>query len=414
MRSVPTARCAAILLVALAARAASGAKLDKAAGPAPAARVLTAPLGYYPPSGFYLMGRASSVSLDFLDDDHLLFTFRVPGLLRRLPECKPDDEDQVIRALVLRLPDGAVERSAEWRMHDRGQYLWALGSGNFLLRQRDTLLLADSTLEPRPYLESPAPIRLVKLSPDRRLLLVESDLEKHTEDQHRRLAEAADAEGLSPPREDVRLSILRVEDGAVVARSRALNPTDLPLIDNGFLEALSGQGDHWMLRYQPFHGEPSAVADVESSCHPDENPVSDKAFLVNLCPGGGGDRLFQAISLAGKTLWSYKWDSHFIWPTKAVSENGERLAYSALRVARPLSAIDPFDESEIQGQRVEVFDVQSGRLALTELATPALSAGQNYALSPDGKRFAVLRENAVEIYDLPPPAPTPAARGKAQ
>jgi hypothetical protein len=38
-----------------------------------------------------------------------------------------------------------------------------------------------------------------------------------------------------------------------------------------------------------------------------------------------------------------------------------------------------------------------------------LSAGQNYALSPDGGRFAVLRENAIEIYDLPPTTPETAA-----
>jgi len=35
-------------------------------------------------------------------------------------------------------------------------------------------------------------------------------------------------------------------------------------------------------------------------------------------------------------------------------------------------------------------------------ATPILSAGQNYALSADGRRFAILREGAIEIYDLPP------------
>jgi hypothetical protein len=31
-----------------------------------------------------------------------------------------------------------------------------------------------------------------------------------------------------------------------------------------------------------------------------------------------------------------------------------------------------------------------------------LSAGQNYALSPDGSRFAILRDGAIEVYDLPP------------
>jgi hypothetical protein len=36
--------------------------------------------------------------------------------------------------------------------------------------------------------------------------------------------------------------------------------------------------------------------------------------------------------------------------------------------------------------------------------SPILTAGQNVALSPDGTRFAVLRNGAIEIYDLPPVA----------
>jgi hypothetical protein len=31
-----------------------------------------------------------------------------------------------------------------------------------------------------------------------------------------------------------------------------------------------------------------------------------------------------------------------------------------------------------------------------------LSAGQNFALSADGRRFAILRNGAIEVYDLPP------------
>jgi hypothetical protein len=46
---------------------------------------------------------------------------------------------------------------------------------------------------------------------------------------------------------------------------------------------------------------------------------------------------------------------------------------------------------------------------MVKKATPILSAGHNYALSADGRRFAILREGAIEVYDLPPvAAPAPA------
>src|SRR5271170_2368561 len=225
------------------------AKHDKTDAPTPAIRIATDPLDYHPLSSFYLMSRTSSSSLDFIDDQHMLFTFRATGLMKRLPECQRDDEDQLIRALVVHVPDGKIERSAEWRMHDRGRYLWSLGNGKFLVRRQDDLFLTDSSLELRPFISSPAPLRLIKLSPDAKLVLVETDLERHTPEEHERLVEASLAEDLPPPREDVQMTILRVDDRSVVLRARVLSVTDLPIISNGYIETLSAQGDHWMLRY---------------------------------------------------------------------------------------------------------------------------------------------------------------------
>jgi len=385
------------------------AKHDKTDAPTPAVRIATGPLEYHPLSSFYLMSRTSSSSLDFIDGQHLLFTFRATGLLKRLPDCRPDDEDQLIRAVVVHLPDGKIERSAEWRMHDRGRYLWPLGDGRFMVRQRDALLITDSSLELQPFVYASSPLRLVKLSPDARHVLIETDLEKHTEEEHRRLAEAAGAEGFFGPREDVQLTVLRIQDHSVVLRAKSLNVTDLPMISEGYIETLSAQGDHWMLRYKPFQGEPSVITDVASACRPSESQINDQAAVVSICPERGDDHLFQAITLGGKKLWTYRWDSHYIWPTTASSASGRRIAFSTLRVSHPVSSRDPLDETEMQAQRIDVIDVDTGRLELTQYATPVLSAGQNYALSPDGGRFAVLRDNAIEIYDLPPAVPETAS-----
>jgi hypothetical protein len=54
-----------------------------------------------------------------------------------------------------------------------------------------------------------------------------------------------------------------------------------------------------------------------------------------------------------------------------------------------------------------VYDTESGKLVLVRDASPVLTAGQNVTLSPDGKRFAILRNGAIEVYDLPPVTPAP-------
>jgi hypothetical protein len=297
-------------------------------------------------------------------------------------------------------------------MHDRGRYLWALGNGKFMVRQRDTLEFTDASLELHAFLHSNTPLRLVKLAPDAQSVLVETDLEKHTTDEHQRLAASAGADGLFGPSEDVLLTILRISDRSVLLRARALSVSDVPIISDGYIETLAAQGAHWMLRYRPFSGEPTVIGSVESSCEPKEDPLNDKTTVVTVCANRSADHILQAISLKGKTLWTYRWDNHYIWPTTAASQSGRRIAFSTLRISHPVNAYDPFDETEVQAQRVDVLDADTGQLELTQYATPALSAGQNYALSSEGDRFAVLRDNAIEIYDLPPAAPQSADAGK--
>jgi len=56
---------------------------------------------------------------------------------------------------------------------------------------------------------------------------------------------------------------------------------------------------------------------------------------------------------------------------------------------------------------VRVFDAANGREALAAPATPPLDAGGNVAISPSGRRVAVLNAGAIQIFDLPVPAQMP-------
>ncbi|MGH9591630.1 MAG: hypothetical protein ACRD5L_00960, partial [Bryobacteraceae bacterium] len=141
----------------------------------PALTIAAEPLGFAAPGEFYLGMRNSLVSLDFLDEDRLLFTFRVPGLMRR-PESKEADPDAVreIRALVLGLPKGNVEAEQVWTIHDRDQYLYQLSGGQFLLRDEDQLKLGDASLQLKPWLKFPGHVVWVELDPSRQLVVTGS------------------------------------------------------------------------------------------------------------------------------------------------------------------------------------------------------------------------------------------------
>ncbi len=383
-----------------------GEKKNNDAGPNPDLRIPVEPLGYIAPSSFYLTARLSSISLDFIDKDHLLFTFRLPGLMKRLPNEPPDDEDQTIRAVVVELPSGTVTAKTDWRMHDRSRYMWRLGEGRFLVRQRSSLFLTDPSLELRPYLDSDTALESVQISPDRKIVVVESESRK--QDQKTVASTAPTFGDPAPAVKPVQIYILRADTRAVIAHAETLNAVDIPMMGEAHLQAIPGNQNRWLIRYLPFRGEARTLVEVESFCHPSEQPMSNNVTLIVTCPRSSNDHQIFAVDLDGKTLWQQRWESRYIWPTFQLTQDGSRFAYSSLQVNHPVGIMDPIDETNIVHQMVGVFDTQTGQLRLVKNATPILSAGQNYALSPDGLRFAILREGAIEVYDLPPAsAPVP-------
>jgi len=382
---------------------ARGEKKNNDTGPKPDVRIPVAPLGYAAPSPFYLTARLSSISLDFIDKDHLLFTFRLPGLMKRLPNELPSDEDQNIRADVIELPSGNVVTKTDWRMHDHSRYLWRLAEGHFLVRQRNTLFLTDTSLELKPYIHSDTALDSVQISPDRKLVVVEAEGKK---DKPETVASTAPTLGdIAPESKPVQIFIMQSDTRSLIARAETLNPVEIPMLGEGHLLAIPGRENTWLIRYDPFHGEERTLTEVQSSCHPSEETISAEVTLVMTCPRSSNDHQVYAVNLNGKTLWQQRWESRYIWPTFQLTQDGSRFAYSSLQVNHPVGVMDPIDETNIVHQMVGVFDTQTGQLRLVKDATPILSAGQNYALSPDGSRFAILREGAIEIYDLPPAAP---------
>ena len=127
------------------------------------------------PGAIYLGARNTLASLGFLDEDHLLFTFRVPGLLHRDTANGEDSDERQIRAVVLTLPKGTVETEASWTLHDRSRYLWMLcGRPLPAARPQSDLLESDASLTLKPLLDFPGPLLWLELDPAQQLLVTNS------------------------------------------------------------------------------------------------------------------------------------------------------------------------------------------------------------------------------------------------
>jgi hypothetical protein len=182
----------------------------------------------------------------------------------------------------------------------------------------------------------------------------------------------------------------------------------VPLLGDGIADVLEGkQLGTWVARDVPFEGTPRFFAEIKSSCRPTVQPVSATVALIMGCYQADADRPVIAVTTSGLELWQDHWGSRYVWGWFDYAQNGSRFAYESVVASHPISAFDALDPEDISQQLAGVYDTESGKLVLVRDATPVLTAGQNIALSADGRRFAVLRHGAIEIYDLPPVSTPP-------
>ena len=370
-------------------------------------------LGFSAPAPFYLGARNALVSLDFLDEDHVLFTFRVPGLIHRNhQDAAEGNRERQVRALVLRLPDGAVQAEAVWTLHDRKRYLWMLDNGQFLLRDRDQLRLGDASLQLKPFLRFPGPVLWVETDPNRQFVITGSSepptSASRAGDVPSPPGAAASLVSDNPTQEtepDLILRILHRDSGKVMLVSHVKSPVHLPINTDGYLETLRGNGKSWVIDMAHFEGGSSIIGKVDSFCSPELNFIAPRAFLATVCESDGDPRVV-AMTTSGQRLWETR-GSNLVWPSLVTSGDGLRVARETLAVSHGVNAFSPLATDDIKSQDVQVFDTATGKMVLRAEARPIFDIGGNIAISPSGRRVAVIMAEGLQIFELPPAPPLP-------
>jgi hypothetical protein len=302
-------------------------------------------------------------------------------------------------------------------MHDRSRYLWPLGGGRFLVRQRNTFSLTDASLKLHPYIDVATSVLQTEVSPDGRILVVEHQYERHTPEEHSKLEAQARQYGEPPPSEDTQITVLNVSSREVLAALKTENPIHVPITSTGYVGVAKDKGeDQFLIRFTPFEGQSQVLGRVASTCTPHEEFLSPEALMIESCGPKSPDVYLDAWTTGGKKLWNGQREGHLVWPTFAYSRTGGRFAVSLLHVNHFTDLLDSINDEDVREQVVQVFDSATGALLMATTASPILTAGQNFALSEDGERLAILREGAIEIYKVPlPPAadnPGPAVAKK--
>ncbi len=383
---------------------------------APSFSIPVEPLGFSPPGALYLGTRNTMASLDFVGEDKLLFTFRVPGLLHRDTTTNEEEERQ-IRAVVLALPQGNMVAEQVWTVHDRARYLWMLKDGHFLLRDRSELKEGDLSLNLKPFLKFPGPLEWIEVDPTQQYIVTNSrepaparprigdvgDASSTASSSSSSMDLEAEDNGRTP---EVVVRILRRDTGKVILLSRVRRPVHLPINDVGYLDDLEGMRWQRILNLSYFDGGSRVLGSIESQCEPRDDFVSAREILITGCGANDGDKLV-AMTTDGKVLWIDVTPPIAVWPEVVMAPNGRRIARETLGVTHAITAYASLSSDDIKGQWVTVYDAATGDMALQTQASPVLDAGGNVAISPSGRRVAVVNAGAIQVFDLPDPPPLP-------
>jgi hypothetical protein len=259
-------------------------------------------------------------------------------------------------------------------------------------------------LKLHPYIDVATSVLQTEVSPDGRILVVEHQYERHTPEEHSKLEAQARQYGEPPPSEDTQITVLKIGSREVLAALKTENPIHVPITSTGYVGVAKDKGeDQFLIRFIPFEGQSLVLGKVASTCTPHEEFLSPEALMIESCGPKSPDVYLDAWTTEGKKLWTGQREGHLVWPNFAYSRTSGRFAVSLLRVNHFIDLVDSLNDEDVREQMVQVFDSATGTLLMATTASPILTAGQNFALSEDGERLAVLREGAIEIFKVPPP-----------
>ena len=354
----------------------------------PARQIDLSKLGYQGLSAEGRMMTTSNITINYVDANHVLFTFNPKKLFQRDPACPPTHQDRIIQAQVIDVGTGTVVHQASWYVHDERRYLWPLGEGRFLLRKLNSLYEVDSDLHEKLLLESPKQLLFTSVTPEGKQIIVETAV-----DDSAKAAKSSKAK--------VKIEFLDAKSLAVQRTIRLSQIMPLDATSLGFADAVHS-GKIWLIRFGSGSNDRSYITRVRSQCIPDLKFPTYNTMFVGRCSAEGSDYSVSIFTLTGHFLWREKWNQHRYEPVLDRSEDGSRVVISTLMGTTPDGTPIAEDQEWPQVQQsFRVMDAATGTPVLTTKAAAAILKGQNFALSPDGRQFAVLDGPSLEMFDLP-------------
>jgi VWFA-related protein len=385
-------------LVVLVCLAESKAAVGQVKPAPPSSQVNLSAFGYLGLSSLNRFTERFNLSLNFIDSDHLLFTFNAHSaqvLLERHPDCGPTNSCHQIRAIVIDLRNNGVTAEADWYLYDYRRYLWSLGNGRFLLRRSNSFFLVDPDLQEKLLFSSPDDLLWSGITADRKQLILESRVQGNTNTElHEKRPNS------------VKIEFRDVDSLALQKTWIASSVLEMAPLGSGYADSIHNPlRQTWLVRFGDSESKRRDLMQVRSPCKPDVLFPTDKTLLVGRCSSNSDAYSISVFTLGGHPLWRQRWSQHQYNPAVLSSDDGSRIVVGTLTANRDRQEPAPSDDkvsSQDVEQDIRVLEAATGKEILEAEAKTAFLMNENYSVSPDGRKLAVVDGTRLNLYDLPP------------
>lgn len=366
----------------------------------------------------------TSTGVHFLGDDQVLFTFPLHALVARthqqlLSGLRP----RIVRAVVLASSDGRVLRERDWMVPEAsGPYVWGMGGGRVLAHVGEDLVVYGPDLVEQHRFPLPGPLLFVSVSPSGGLILAATVHERHTPEQHAKLAVFL-GPGV-PVAEDYDLTGLRGDLQVMGTQRMAQEPMQPALLQTAMVSArqvavhgLVGGGNvHWALEENPWGGPSKTLARVGSGCDLAVTALaSDMLFTQGCEPEKDEMGWYRVLNPDGATLLKGRLQPFELLQQASSDRAGSLLAVAVTQFSKRVALSESIAAGAFGPLAVRVYALHTGREVFAVRLDGSSDLSETVALAPAGARLAVLTAGALQMYTLgsTPEGSTPGLSGRA-
>jgi len=353
-----------------------------------------------------LRSLAEDAAVRFLGDDQLLITFNAhPLIVRSQDESARLSSPRIIRALLFSITTGKIIRAEDWRVPDEGPYLWSLDGGRVLARVGDKLTVYGRGLKAERQWVPPGELRFLRVSPSRHFIVAAVTHERHTPEEHRRLAEFM---GPQPVEEDFDLTLLDGQLNVQTTRRLQNWPTLSEVLDTGLIVTELGLQQRWTVIESNWDARRRQITRVDSGCPLRVETLPTNLILLVGCSLDQTRSWYKVVRSNGKTLLTGNVPGNGILEHADAPTGAGVFAIGIAQASHPVDFGKGIVASDFQNVAVSVYRIADGHRLFETRSTSGAVNRQSFALNESGSRLAILSGDEVSLYRLgePPPANT--------